>query len=138
MTVVQEELPLIKQAFRKFDTPQKMYQPALTIVICVSLFRLVHDPIYLIVYRVNAIILDSSQRQKPMLTALATLVRERSSIAVSPLSTISIFSCKVGDQPPISVSSYFMTTCFNSSRWPPRHDPSHPLLCCTRRDRLQS
>jgi hypothetical protein len=99
MTVVQEELPLIKQAFRKFDTPQKTYQPSLTIVICVSLVGLVHNLSYLIVYRVNAIILDSSRRQKPMLTALATLVRERSLIAVSPLSTISIFSCKVGNKP---------------------------------------
>jgi len=34
LTVVKEELPLIKAAFRKFDTAQKAYEPALTIVIC--------------------------------------------------------------------------------------------------------
>lgn len=36
MTVVHEELPLMKAAFRKYDTAQKAYEPALTIVICVS------------------------------------------------------------------------------------------------------
>jgi len=33
-TVLEEELPAMKQAFRKFDTPQAPYKPALTIVIC--------------------------------------------------------------------------------------------------------
>jgi len=33
-TVIEEELPAMKQAFRKFDTPQAPYSPALTIVIC--------------------------------------------------------------------------------------------------------
>jgi len=34
LTVVQEELPAIKLAFKKFDTAQAPYTPALTIVIC--------------------------------------------------------------------------------------------------------
>jgi len=34
LTVVKEELPLIKAAFRRFSTAQKAYEPALTIVIC--------------------------------------------------------------------------------------------------------
>jgi hypothetical protein len=33
-TVIQEELPAIKQAFRKFNTAETPYSPALTIVIC--------------------------------------------------------------------------------------------------------
>ncbi|KAF9523774.1 argonaute-like protein [Crepidotus variabilis] len=33
-TVVNEELPLLKLAFRKYDAPNKPYTPALTIVIC--------------------------------------------------------------------------------------------------------
>lgn len=32
--VVAEELPAIKAAFRKFDTPKQPYNPKLTIVIC--------------------------------------------------------------------------------------------------------
>ena len=35
-TVINEELPLMKEAFRKFDKPGRMYNPLLTIVICVS------------------------------------------------------------------------------------------------------
>jgi eukaryotic translation initiation factor 2C len=35
-TVVQEELPEIRLACRKFDTPQAPYRPKITIVICVS------------------------------------------------------------------------------------------------------
>ena len=34
LTVIREEMPEIKAAFRKFDTPQKPYTPKLTIVIC--------------------------------------------------------------------------------------------------------
>ncbi|KAF8153048.1 argonaute-like protein [Crassisporium funariophilum] len=34
LTVVQEELPAMKAAFKKFDTAQAPYRPALTIVIC--------------------------------------------------------------------------------------------------------
>lgn len=33
--VINEELPLMKEAFRKFDKPGKFYNPLLTIVICV-------------------------------------------------------------------------------------------------------
>ena len=33
-TVIDEELPLIKQSFRKFDKPGKTYNPTLTIIIC--------------------------------------------------------------------------------------------------------
>ncbi|KAF6761975.1 argonaute-like protein [Ephemerocybe angulata] len=33
-TVIEEELPLMKAAFRKYDKPGKIYNPALTIVIC--------------------------------------------------------------------------------------------------------
>lgn len=32
--VVGEELPLMKEAFQSFNTPQKQYQPKLTIIIC--------------------------------------------------------------------------------------------------------
>ncbi|CAL1709613.1 unnamed protein product [Somion occarium] len=34
MTVVLEEMPEIKAAFQKFNTPQQLYKPKLTIVIC--------------------------------------------------------------------------------------------------------
>lgn len=34
--VVDEELPLIRKSFRKYDRPGKPYNPTLTIVICVS------------------------------------------------------------------------------------------------------
>lgn len=34
MTVVMEEMPEIKAAFKKFSTPQQQYNPKLTIVIC--------------------------------------------------------------------------------------------------------
>jgi len=38
LTVVGEELPAIKAAFKKFSTTKTSYQPKLTIVICVSTF----------------------------------------------------------------------------------------------------
>ncbi|KAK0465234.1 argonaute-like protein [Desarmillaria tabescens] len=34
MTVVEEEMPAIRAAFRKFDTPQQKYTPKLSIVVC--------------------------------------------------------------------------------------------------------
>ncbi|KAG7450179.1 argonaute-like protein [Guyanagaster necrorhizus] len=34
MTVVEEEMPAIRAAFRKFDTPQQKYSPKLSIVVC--------------------------------------------------------------------------------------------------------
>jgi hypothetical protein len=36
LTVVGEELPAMKAAFRKFNTVKAPYNPKLTIVICVS------------------------------------------------------------------------------------------------------
>ncbi len=34
MTVVEEEMPAIRAAFRKFDAPQQKYLPKLSIVVC--------------------------------------------------------------------------------------------------------
>ena len=53
LTVVGEELPAIKAAFRKFNTPKAPYQPKLTIVICVSTFY-IWEWSSLNLYRVNA------------------------------------------------------------------------------------
>ena len=36
LIVIEEELPAIKAAFKKFDTAKAPYRPQLTIVICVS------------------------------------------------------------------------------------------------------
>jgi hypothetical protein len=36
LIVIEEELPAIKAAFKKFDTAKTPYRPQLTIVICVS------------------------------------------------------------------------------------------------------
>lgn len=40
MIVVDEELPAIRLACKKFDSAQAPYRPKITIVICVSVFRL--------------------------------------------------------------------------------------------------
>ena len=67
----------MKQAFRKFDTVQAPYTPAITIVICVSnppfSFNLCF---YLLLGRANVTILGSTPSRMPTPTKMAILDQE--------------------------------------------------------------
>jgi len=94
--VVQEELPAIRLACTKFDTPQKKYRPAITIVICVSVGSIFwHFFSDTFICRASVIILASTLLTRLLPTTTAILARVQLSIAESPLCTTLISSCKV-------------------------------------------
>jgi hypothetical protein len=66
----------MKQAFRKFDTAQTPYSPALSIVICVSIPPFFQSLLYSLLGRANVTILGSTLSRKATLTTMAILDQE--------------------------------------------------------------